>query len=228
MNVHRHFKSTSALSEQDMDTFDQTASTFLRTMSEQIQLLSTIRHLSANPTQRDHDDAVVQWLRQRLARMASQVHVMQESRAQKYAQAVPELSLSVPLTTQMKNTAAVSPVSAATETHGLQDAQERLMLEEENEILLAEFTGMEVQVRQAEKSLLEIAQLQSTLEHHVVSQYQEMQRLHDEAVGTTDTVRSGNAVLAKATQRGVEFRNFMLFFFLLLSLILLFLHYYES
>lgn len=54
-----------------------------------------------------------------------------------------------------------------------------------------------------------------------------MGRLYDEAIQTTDTIRAGNTVLAKATRHGVEFRHFMLLFFLLLAFILLFLHYYE-
>jgi syntaxin 18 len=74
---------------------------------------------------------------------------------------------------------------------------------------------------------MEISQLQSTLESHVVAQSEEISRLHDESIRTTETVRSGNQQLKKVTQAGVEFRNFMIFFMLILSFTLLFLHWYD-
>jgi hypothetical protein len=75
--------------------------------------------------------------------------------------------------------------------------------------------------------LLEISQLQTQLEAHLNAQFNEINYLHDEAIQTTDKVLKGNEILRKATASGVEYRNFMLLFFLLLAFILWFLHWYE-
>ena len=70
--------------------------------------------------------------------------------------------------------------------------------------------------------------MQSTLETSLQQQHDQIQHVLGNAQRTTDHLVAGNKNLDKATRRGVEFRNFMLFFFLLLASILLFLHYYDQ
>ncbi|KAI3632576.1 hypothetical protein MIR68_009682 [Amoeboaphelidium protococcarum] len=105
-------------------------------------------------------------------------------------------------------------------------SKERQMLELENAEMLEDLLAMETQVQQTERTLLEISQLQTQLESHIGSQAEQINYLYTEAHYTTDTVKKGNVVLKKTLQYGVTWRNFVLLYFLVLSLTLLFLHWY--
>ncbi|KAI3646361.1 hypothetical protein MP228_009289 [Amoeboaphelidium protococcarum] len=105
-------------------------------------------------------------------------------------------------------------------------SKERQMLELENAEMLEDLLAMETQVQQTERTLLEISQLQTQLESHIGSQAEQINYLYTEAHQTTDTVKKGNVVLKKTLQYGVTWRNFVLLYFLVLSLTLLFLHWY--
>lgn len=79
--------------------------------------------------------------------------------------------------------------------------------------------------RQAQRSLVEISDLQSQLENYIVAQAQEIDHLYSDALDTTYTIAKGNSVINQASRYGVAWRNFLLLFFLVLSGTLLFLHW---
>jgi hypothetical protein len=79
---------------------------------------------------------------------------------------------------------------------------DKLLMEAENEQLYNDLLGLEREALKAEKALLEISDLQSQLEQHTLSQFQEVTRLHDESIMTTDTINKGNQHLKQAVKQG--------------------------
>ena len=106
--------------------------------------------------------------------------------------------------------------------------KERQQLLMENQNLVDELAGMEDELDQVERNLLGISDLQGQLEMHLNTQGQEIDRIYDEAQGTTNTVIRGNAILHKISKGGSAYRMFMAVFFIVMSLALLFLHWYND
>ncbi|KAJ1953020.1 hypothetical protein IWQ62_006090 [Dispira parvispora] len=108
-----------------------------------------------------------------------------------------------------------------------QQYHHQMELQEENRALLQEFEDTLTQVRQTEQALLEISALQSALSTHLAVQTQETERLHAEAIATTERVQQGNEQLLQARQRNADTRKWILFFLIMASLILLFLDWFD-
>ncbi|KAJ1658163.1 hypothetical protein IWQ61_002543 [Dispira simplex] len=108
-----------------------------------------------------------------------------------------------------------------------QQYHHQMELQEENRALLQEFEDTLTQVRQTEQALLEISALQSALSTHLAVQTQETERLHAEAMATTERVQQGNEQLLQARQRNADTRKWILFFLIMASLILLFLDWFD-
>lgn len=219
LDTQRHLSRISydSMSASDRQALDEQAVAFIKNCSAAIGLLEESCKLFPTAGNRKYHAGIVEWLLKRLTQVA-QMHrnqqEMWETRQQQPVinQILPE-DLNLP----------------QVEVEDIQlSAQEHMALEQENQSLLDELLGTELQVRNAERTMLEISQMQNTITQHVLSQHEDILRMHDESVDTTHTVSKGNVVLAKATQTGVDFRNFMLMFFLLLSFVLLFLHWYDE
>jgi syntaxin 18 len=106
-------------------------------------------------------------------------------------------------------------------------SEQRLALEAENDSMTREFESTLDQVRQAERSLTEIAQVQAQLATHLAQQMQETEMLYAEAGAATDRVKDGNFQLAEARKHMADTRKWILIFLLIASLILLFLDWYD-
>jgi len=106
-------------------------------------------------------------------------------------------------------------------------AEQKMMLEMENETMMKELATALEQVNQAEKALLEISNLQSVLSNHLAVQTQQTDRLYAEAIATTDRVQEGNLMLHQARQSASNMRKWVLFFLIMASFILLFLDWYD-
>ncbi|RKP26457.1 hypothetical protein SYNPS1DRAFT_27852 [Syncephalis pseudoplumigaleata] len=105
--------------------------------------------------------------------------------------------------------------------------EQRQLLEDENRELAQSLEATLDQVREAERAILEIAELQNQLMSHVAAQAKETERLYEEAVATTDRVREGNLQLAEAGRRSADTRKWVLLFLIIASLVLLFLDWYD-
>lgn len=101
------------------------------------------------------------------------------------------------------------------------------MLEAENEKMYKELETNLDQVRQTEQSLLEISTLHSTLSRHLAVQASETERLHQEAMASTERVVQGNDYLVQARRRNADARKWVLFFLIMASGVLLFLDWYD-
>ncbi|CAG8651038.1 27957_t:CDS:2 [Gigaspora margarita] len=106
-------------------------------------------------------------------------------------------------------------------------AEQKMILERENESMMKELATTLEQVNQAEKALLEISTLQSVLSNHLAVQTQQTDRLYAEAIAITDRVQEGNLMLTKARQRASDTRKWILVFLILASFVLLFLDWYD-
>jgi syntaxin 18 len=82
-------------------------------------------------------------------------------------------------------------------------------------------------VLRAEKSLLEISQLQSSLIAHLATQTESIELLYDEAIETVADLDRANTQLKRARERGKEGRLYLVVFLVIASLALLFLDFYS-
>jgi len=110
---------------------------------------------------------------------------------------------------------------------GLFTQSEQLQFEEESKVWLAEFQSSIDQIREAEKQVLEISRLQVILETHALEQAKQIENLHEEAVGTTETIKKGNQILKDVKKNASESRKLVLFVLILASSALLFLDWFN-
>ncbi|KAI9241775.1 MAG: hypothetical protein BYD32DRAFT_405078 [Podila humilis] len=106
-------------------------------------------------------------------------------------------------------------------------AEERQMLEMENENIVQKLETELNQVRQIESSMLELSSLHSTIQEHLEIQTQQTNRLHEESLTAIDHISAGNDQLLKAGKRNDGTRKWILFFLILASFVLLFLDWYD-
>ncbi|KAF9339799.1 hypothetical protein BGZ91_004663 [Linnemannia elongata] len=106
-------------------------------------------------------------------------------------------------------------------------AQERQMLEMENENIVRKLETELNQVRQLETSMIELSTLHSTIQEHLEIQTQQTNRLHEEAQTAINHIDAGNEQLIKAGKRNNSTRKWILFFLILASFVLLFLDWYD-
>ncbi|KAG0318951.1 hypothetical protein BGZ97_003049 [Linnemannia gamsii] len=106
-------------------------------------------------------------------------------------------------------------------------AQERQMLELENENIVRKLETELNQVRQLETSMIELSTLHSTIQEHLEIQTLQTNRLHEEAQTAINHIDAGNEQLIKAGKRNNSTRKWILFFLILASFVLLFLDWYD-
>ncbi|KAH6574154.1 hypothetical protein BASA81_013633 [Batrachochytrium salamandrivorans] len=96
-------------------------------------------------------------------------------------------------------------------------------LESENAAMIHELEGTLDQVRNATQSLNEIAQLQSTLAHHLQAQSETIDTIYDDAWKASETISKGNENLQSAKKYFGGPRYWVLYFMLIASALLLLL-----
>ncbi|KAJ1920817.1 hypothetical protein H4219_001053 [Mycoemilia scoparia] len=105
--------------------------------------------------------------------------------------------------------------------------QERQQLQIENEDVLKELDSTLDQVRNIQRSLLEISSIQSQLAQHLSHQAAQTERLYNEAVGAVESVEVGNMSLVSAHRHQSDTRKWVLFIVIVSSFVLLFLDWYS-
>lgn len=100
------------------------------------------------------------------------------------------------------------------------------MLQHEKQELFNELQDMQGQMRQTEKSVAEIARLQTTLQESLMYQETQIERLYDDIDLTIDMVQKGNMYLNKASKNQSAFSKIMVFLILFMTGIMLFMHFY--
>ncbi|KAJ1937969.1 hypothetical protein FBU59_004592 [Linderina macrospora] len=105
--------------------------------------------------------------------------------------------------------------------------QELQQLQVENNSLMMEFESAMDKITETQRSLLEISALQTQLANELSAQTQMTERLYSEAVGTVDAVDKGNEFLISARKHQSTARKWVLTVFIVLSLVLLFLDWFD-
>ncbi|GFY63874.1 syntaxin-18 [Trichonephila inaurata madagascariensis] len=78
-----------------------------------------------------------------------------------------------------------------------------------------------------EGKVVEIGRLQEILSEKVLQQDQDINRISDTVMGTTENIKEGNEELREAMKKNAGFRVWILFFLIVLSFSLLFLDWYS-
>lgn len=102
------------------------------------------------------------------------------------------------------------------------------MFELENKQLLSELKGLSEEISQIEKNVTEIAKLQDLFTEKVTLQQSDIDRISNTVVGVTENVKDANDQIREAIQRNAGLRVYILFFLLVMSFSLLFLHWYND
>ncbi|KAL7922323.1 hypothetical protein ACQKWADRAFT_320863 [Trichoderma austrokoningii] len=146
-------------------------------------------------------DGVVWFLRQRLELCCRTQQDMMETRLRRELEKsrsmlpVGDLAEFVP-----RQTSGAEEASPAAFTEGLTDEQVQ-MFEEGNQSMMEHYESTLDKVRTAEKSLLEISELQTLLVNNLSAQSENIELLVSDSASMADNVGGGNRQLKKATQR---------------------------
>ncbi|GFY43985.1 syntaxin-18 [Trichonephila inaurata madagascariensis] len=105
--------------------------------------------------------------------------------------------------------------------------EELQMFEEENQRLYEDMNTLVDEVREIEGKVVEIGRLQEILSEKVLQQDQDINRISDTVMGTTENIKEGNEELREAMKKNAGFRVWILFFLIVLSFSLLFLDWYS-
>ncbi|KAJ2483858.1 hypothetical protein IWW56_000004 [Coemansia sp. RSA 2131] len=169
--------------------------------------------------------SVVWWLNARL-RKTNQLHgEMQELHLRQKL----ERQRGLLLQTQERNAKPADLGPRGTHDEVLQSLspQQLLQLQEENSTMASEFENMLDSVKDTQRSVAEISALQTQLANELNAQMQQTEILYNEAVGAVDAVEQGNVHLASARKNQASARKWVLFIFIMLSVVLLFLDWFD-
>lgn len=102
------------------------------------------------------------------------------------------------------------------------------MLEIENKQLMTVFKGLTEEVQQIERHVSDIAKLQEMFDEKIAEQRNDIDRIANQVVGSTENIREANDQIREATQRNAGLRVYILFFLIVMSFSLLFLDWYND
>ncbi|KAJ1727196.1 hypothetical protein LPJ61_004707 [Coemansia biformis] len=183
--------------------------------------------LGRRDTAAAQQSSVVWWLNSRL-RQTNQIHaeMQEEYLCQKLERQRGLLQQQRPAAA-----AAASPASGARPEQDelLQSLSEQQLqqLRTENDSMLHEFESTLDQIRETQRSVAEISALQIQLASELDAQMQQTEQLYDEAVGAVGAVGQGNEYLVSAYKNKASARKWVLFIFIALSVVLLFLDWFD-
>ncbi|KAG6013610.1 hypothetical protein E4U43_007201 [Claviceps pusilla] len=186
----------------------------------------TAEHLEAEAKGQQtgiHRDGVLWFLRQKLELCCRTQQDMMETRLNREIERTRGLLLppagdfaDFPLTSERGPRASTSVSASDNNNHGHDDhqnndngasvteglTQEQIqMFEEDNQEMIKQYESTLEKVRVAERSLVEISELQSLLVNNLAIQSAHIEQLVSDSLSTTDNVSGGNKELKKATQR---------------------------
>ena len=107
-------------------------------------------------------------------------------------------------------------------------AEEMQMLEQENKELLNRLHPLADEVDQIQSNVVSIAQLQSIFTEKVLEQDKDIESVASAIVNASENVKFGNEQIRQAIQQNADFRAWVLFFIIVMSLSLLFLDWYND
>ncbi|KAH3717021.1 syntaxin-18-like isoform X1 [Dreissena polymorpha] len=106
--------------------------------------------------------------------------------------------------------------------------EEAQMFEQENKAIYEEMNSLSEELSKIHGKVVEIASLQEIFTEKVLTQEEDIQRIADTAVFTTENIKDGNEEIREAMRKNAGFRVWILFFLLVLTFSLLFLDWYSG
>lgn len=97
----------------------------------------------------------------------------------------------------------------------------------ENDQLFDDLSALTDEVQQIGGKVVEIARLQEIFTDKVLQQEQDLTRLNDAVISTTENIRGGNEQLREAMRKSAGLRVWILFFIITLAFTVLFLDWYN-
>ena len=105
--------------------------------------------------------------------------------------------------------------------------EEAAMMELENERLMDHLSSLQNQVDQVQSKVVKIAELQSIFTEKVLQQTEDIEKVHEDTVASTENIKGGNEAVRQAIQNKATYRVYILFIILVFSFSLLFLDWYN-
>ena len=105
--------------------------------------------------------------------------------------------------------------------------EEAAMMELENERLMDHLSSLQNQVDQVQSKVVKIAELQSIFTEKVLQQSEDIEKVHEDTVASTENIKGGNEEIRQAIQNKATYRVYILFIILVFSFSLLFLDWYN-
>lgn len=106
--------------------------------------------------------------------------------------------------------------------------EELQIFQRENIQLYDEYNTLADEIRQIQNRVVRIAELQDVFTEKVLQQEEAIERISSTVIGSTENVKEGNEQLHQLMQRSAGLRAWALFFFIVMSFSLLFLHWYHE
>ncbi|PHH65302.1 hypothetical protein CDD81_2714 [Ophiocordyceps australis] len=169
--------------------------------------IKTAEHATAEAQAKQtemHRDGVLWFLRQRLELCCRTQQDMMETRLRREMDKTRGLMVpAATLFTDFDPSSNPAPPNAMPDkTPQAHLTEEQIqMFEEDNQDMIKQYESSLDKVRTAEKSLVEISELQSLLVNNLATQSAHIEQLVEDSLSTTDNVGGGNKELKKATQR---------------------------
>lgn len=240
IDASRHIASqASGMDEAARDEIDREASLYLKSCGERIAALDGV--LNTLTAERavggqllEHYRGIARYLYEQLQEIASLLGDMQAVRMARARERFADAAAGVkePAADPLSASIHSATTDRTADERGFVDEseldldeEERQLLEDEGQVLLEEY---EEQVRNAERKVMEIAQLHEMFSNKVLQQAEEIEHLHATYIESTENVKLGNRELIQATRRGVDSRVMILLFLVVLSFGLLFLDWYDG
>ncbi|KAL4231583.1 Syntaxin-18 [Mactra antiquata] len=106
--------------------------------------------------------------------------------------------------------------------------EEAQMFEQENKAMYDEMNSLSEEISKIQGKVVEIASLQEIFTEKVLQQEEDIVKIADTAVFTTENIKEGNEEIREAMKKNAGFRVWILFFILVLTFSLLFLDWYSG
>ncbi|GIY05630.1 syntaxin-18 [Caerostris extrusa] len=244
-----------AMTDSERDKIDNDAQTFMQMCVEVIKTLRQEVKKTTSHQAKEHQEAVVSLIDQYLKAVCKiysgqkAIRVKQAVDRQKKCILESDFKKSKSLdnedkpisqTTRTEETSVATPQKESPQNPSLSPSylstnspdvdfspEELQMFEEENQRLYEDMNTLVDEVREIEGKVVEIGRLQEILSEKVLQQDQDINRISDTVMGTTENIKEGNEELRQAMKRNAGLRVYILFFLIVLSFSLLFLDWYS-
>ncbi|KAG8190403.1 hypothetical protein JTE90_022045 [Oedothorax gibbosus] len=237
-----------AMTDSERDKIDSDAQMFMQMCVEVIKNLKQEVSKTLSAQLKDHQTAVTSLIDQYLKAVCKiysgqkAIRVKQALDRQKMLRLETDFkkiksldSIEGPLSLENEETHSSTPVKELSRNDIMSSTspdvdfspEELQMFEEENQRLYEDMNTLVDEIREIEGKVVEVGRLQEILSEKVLQQDQDINRVSETIMGTTENIKEGNAELREAMKKNAGLRVWILFILIVLSFSLLFLDWYS-